>query len=85
MTDEEKARMIEILKDLPYPKESAKYPIAEKEAVIVRAISSLRYKPVILQEHDAEPRRIRGVMDTETKTVFTPVALTGFTIEEVEE
>ncbi len=40
MTAEEKIQIIEILKDLPYPKESAKYPIAEKESVIKKAIKA---------------------------------------------
>ena len=33
-------RLIKILEDLPFPKESAKYPIAEKESVIKRTIKA---------------------------------------------
>ncbi len=48
------------------------------------AIKNMRYKPVILQEHDAEPRRLNAILDTKTKEVYVRAALTGFTIEEVE-
>ena len=84
MTDEEKIQIIEILKDLPYPKQSAAYPIALKEEVVNKVIELMRYKPVILQEHDAEPRRLNAILDTKTNEVYVKAALTGFTIEEVE-
>ena len=34
-------RLIKILEDLPFPKESAKYPIAEKEGVVRKALKAL--------------------------------------------
>jgi hypothetical protein len=83
MNEEELSRIIEILKDLPYSKKSAAYSIAEKEEVVNKAIELMRYKPVILQEHDAEPRRLNAVLDTKTMEVYVKAALTGFTIEEV--
>lgn len=33
-------RMIRILEDLPFPKLSAKYPIAEKEKIVQKAIKA---------------------------------------------
>lgn len=84
MTDEEKIQIIEILKDLPYPKQSAAYPIALKEEVVNKVIELMRYKPVILQEHDAEPRRLNAILDTKTMEVYVKAALIGFTIEEVD-
>lgn len=83
MTDEEKIQIIEILKDLPYPKQSAAYPIALKEEVVNKVIKLMKYKPVILQEHDAEPRRLNAILDTKTNEVYVKAALIGFTIEEV--
>ena len=48
-----------------------------------------RYKPIILQEHDAEPRTLRAILDTETDEIYL-CKLTrrfaecmGMTIEEV--
>lgn len=29
-----------------------------------------RYKPIILQEHDAEPRRLRAILDTATDEIY---------------
>ena len=29
-----------------------------------------RYKPIILQEHDAEPRRLRAILDTSTDEIY---------------
>lgn len=50
---------------------------------------SERYKPVILQEHDAEPRRLKAILDTATEEIYV-CQLTkrcadnlGITIEEV--
>lgn len=34
------------------------------------AIKSLRYRPIILQEHDAEPRRMRAILDTKTEEIY---------------
>lgn len=53
------------------------------------ASKALRYKPVILQEHDAEPRRLKAILDTATEEIYV-CQLTkrcadnlGITIEEV--
>lgn len=89
MTDEEKIQIIEILKDLPYPKQSAAYSIAEKEEVVNKVIELMRYKPVILQEHDAEPRTMRAILDTATDEIYVckltrqGAEILGMTIEEV--
>lgn len=29
-----------------------------------------RYKPVTLQEHDAEPRRLKAILDMETNDIY---------------
>lgn len=29
-----------------------------------------RYKPIILQEHDAEPRRLKAILDVETNDIY---------------
>lgn len=90
MTDKEKIQIIEILKDLPYPKKSAAYSIAEKKEVVNKVIELMRYKPVILQEHDAEPRRLNAILDTKTNGIYILETTKGFaesmgmTIEEVE-
>jgi hypothetical protein len=50
-----------------------------------------RYKPIILQEHDAEPRRLRAILDTATDEIYVckltrqGAEILGMTIEEVEE
>lgn len=50
----------------------------------------VRYKPVILQEHDAESRRLRAILDTETEEIYIckltkqGADILGITIEEVE-
>lgn len=50
-----------------------------------------RYKPIILQEHDAEPIRLKAILDVETDNIYI-LEITkgvaegmGMTIEEVEE
>lgn len=54
------------------------------------ASKALRYKPVILQEHDAESRRLRAILDTATDEIYIykltkqGADLLGITIEEVE-
>jgi hypothetical protein len=46
-----------------------------------------RYKPIILQEHDAEPRRLRAILDTTTDEIYVckltrqGAELLGMTIE----
>lgn len=50
-----------------------------------------RYKPIILQEHDAEPRTMRAILDTKTEEIYVckltrhDAEIYGMTIEEVEE
>ena len=29
-----------------------------------------RYKPITLQEHDAEPRRLKAILDTKTNGIY---------------
>ena len=48
-----------------------------------------RYKPIVLQEHDAEPRTLRAILDTATDEIYIcrltrqGAELLGMTIEEV--
>lgn len=55
----------------------------------IQALESQRYKPIILQEHDAEPRTMRAIMDTETEEIYVnkltrqDAEIYGMTIEEV--
>lgn len=48
-----------------------------------------RYKPIILQEHDAEPRTMRAILDVKTDDIYILETTKGFvegmgmTIEEV--
>lgn len=48
-----------------------------------------RYKPIILQEHDAEPRTMRAILDTATDEIYIckltrqGAEILGMTIEEV--
>lgn len=48
-----------------------------------------KYKPIILQEHDAEPRTMRAIMDMETEEIYVygyskrTVDMVGMTIEKV--
>ena len=50
-----------------------------------------RYKPIILQEHDAEPRRLKAILDTATDEIYVrkltrqDTEILGTTIEEVTE
>ena len=30
----------------------------------------IRYKPIVLQEHDAEPRTLRAILDTATEEIY---------------
>ena len=52
-------------------------------------LESQRYKPIILQEHDAEPRTLRAILDMETNDIYILKTTKGFvesigmTIEEV--
>lgn len=52
-------------------------------------MSDTSYKPIILQEHDAESRRLKAILDTATDEIYV-YSLTkqtadflGITIEEV--
>jgi len=48
-----------------------------------------RYKPIILQEHDAEPRSMMAIIDTETDEIYVckltkrSAEFLGMTIEEI--
>lgn len=54
------------------------------------AIKALRYKSIILQEHDAEPRRLKAILDTATEEIYVRMLtkqgadVLGMTIEEVD-
>jgi hypothetical protein len=37
-----------------------------------------RYKPIILQEHDAEPRKLRAILDTKTGKIYILETTKGF-------
>ena len=56
---------------------------------LLNALESKRYKPIILQEHDAEPRTMRAILDTATDEIYIcrltrqGAKLLGMTIEEV--
>lgn len=54
-------------------------------------MSDTRYKPIILQEHDAESRRLRAILDTANDEIYvykltkqTAEDILGITIEEGE-
>lgn len=38
-----------------------------------------RYKPIILQEHDAEPRTMRAILDIKTNDIYILETTKGFT------
>lgn len=50
-----------------------------------------RYKPIILQEHDAEPRTMRAILDTATDEIYIckltrqGAEILGMTIEETKD
>lgn len=50
-----------------------------------------RYKPIILHEHDAEPRKLRAILDTKTDKIYILETTKGFAesmgmnIEEVDD
>ena len=37
-----------------------------------------RFKPIVLQEHDAEPRRLRAILDMKTEDVYVLETTLGF-------
>ena len=37
-----------------------------------------RFKPIVLQEHDAEPRRLRAILDTKTEDIYVLETTLGF-------
>lgn len=37
-----------------------------------------RYKPIILQEHDAEPIRLKAILDVETDSIYILETTKGF-------
>lgn len=54
-------------------------------------MSEIRYQPIILQEHDAEPRKLRAILDTATDEIYVckltrqGAEFLGMTIEEDKE
>ena len=56
---------------------------------LLNALESKRYKPIILQEYDAEPRTMRAILDTATDEIYIcrltrqGAKLLGMTIEEI--
>ena len=63
---------------------------SKEDKVIDIAINALRYRPIILQEHDAEPRRLRAILDTATEEIYVRMLtkqsadVLGMTIEEAD-
>jgi hypothetical protein len=51
--------------------------IQQKQACDM-AIKALRYKPIILQEHDAEPRRLKAILDVKTNDIYILETTKGF-------
>ena len=89
MTNE---RAVEILSEVTLVYEMGKVTLTQKEIneALDMAIKALRYKPIILQEHDADSRRLRAILDTTTEEIYV-IKLTkqgadilGITIEEVD-
>lgn len=37
-----------------------------------------RFKPIVLQEHDSEPRRLKAILDTKTEGVYILETTLGF-------
>lgn len=58
--------------------------------IAIKALEQQRYKPIILQEHDAEPRTMRAILDTATYEIYVckltrqGAEILGMTIEEVD-
>lgn len=56
---------------------------------VLKLLEQQRYKPIILQEHDAEPRTMRAILDTATDEIYVckltrqGAEILGMTIEEV--
>lgn len=63
--------------------------IIEANTMAIKALKTQRYKRIILQEHDAEPRTMRAILDMETNDIYILETTKGFaehmgmTIEEV--
>lgn len=45
---------------------------------MTRTETTERYKPIILQEHDAEPRRLKAILDVETNGIYVLETTKGF-------
>jgi hypothetical protein len=63
----------------------------EYEEFLNMFITALRYQPILLKEHDAEPRTLKAILDSKTNEIYickltSEVAKqAGMTIEEIEE
>lgn len=74
------------LSEVNLTKENIKIAFAGLRAT---ALESQRYKPIILQEHDAEPRTMKAIIDTATDEIYVckltkqGAKILGMTIEEV--
>jgi hypothetical protein len=44
----------------------------------IESEDEVRYKPIILQEHDAEPRRLRAILDVKTNDIYILETTKGF-------
>lgn len=51
---------------------------SREDKVLDIAIKALKYKPIILQEHDAEPRTMRAILDVETNDIYILETTKGF-------
>ena len=62
--------------------------LEENYEALDMGIKALRYRPIILQENDAEPRRLRAILDTATEEIYVRMLtkqgadILGITIEE---
>jgi hypothetical protein len=65
------------------------YEVLPIEGKPISEETTERYKPIILQEHDAEPRTMRAILDTATDEIYIckltrqGAEILGMTIEEV--
>lgn len=90
MTNEEAIKWLNVERQLivEVPQDNSK-ELKEAYDMAIQALESQRYKPIILQEHDAEPRTMRAILDTETEEIYVckltrqGAEIYGMTIEEV--
>lgn len=81
----------ELIKELYFIKNWKCDGDSKMHSVICEVIAALefqRYKPIILQEHDAEPRTMKAIIDTETDEIYVrkltrkDAEILGMTIED---